>query len=452
MHIPIGFYHIRYTYVMKMSVLIGVRREDKNRWERRAPLIPEHVKELKDKHSIECVVQPSKIRVFSDEEYAHAGAKVQDDLSPCSIIFAIKEIPQNFFEHGKTYIFFSHTIKGQKHNMPMLGRILDLKCTLIDYEKIVDEEGHRLIFFGRYAGIAGMIDTLWALGRKLDLEGISVPFSKIRQALHYESLKKAKKEITKIGKKIATDGIPKALSPLICGFGGYGNVSKGAQEILDLLPMKEVEPEKIDSLYANPSTKHIYKVVFEEKDMVEPLSGKFELSDYYEYPEKYRSKFESYIPHLTIFMNCIYWNGRYPRFVTKKYIRHLFEQEEKPRLKVIGDISCDIGGSIEFTSKCTNPGNPVFIYDSLEDRTIDGFEGNGVVVIAVDNLPCELPRESSTYFSKILFPFVLEIAQADFSSNFDECDFPLSIKNAVIAYKGELTPNYKYLHKYVGIK
>lgn len=434
---------------MKMSVLMGLRREDKNRWERRTPLIPKHIKELKNKHSVEFVIQPSKIRVFSDEEYIHAGAQVRNDLSNCSIIFAIKEIPPEFFEYEKTYVFFSHTTKGQKHNMPMLKKLLDLKCTLIDYERVVDKHGRRLIFFGRYAGIAGMIDTLWAFGRKLKLEGIQTPFSEIHRTLEYPSLKGAKEEITKIGQKIKTNGIPKKLSPLICGFTGYGNVSEGAQEILDLLPTIEVQAKKIHSVFKNPSQTHLYKVVFKENDMAKPLYGKFELSEYYKHPEKYYSIFDKHLPYLTILMNCIYWNGRYPRFVTKQDIKQLFEKEKKPRITIIGDISCDIEGSIEFTSKCTEPDKPVFMYNPLKNETRDGFEGKGVMVLAVDNLPCELPKNSSTYFSEILYPFIPKMANADFDVSFEDCELPPSIKNAVVVYRGELTPRYSYLYRHL---
>ncbi|PIV69931.1 MAG: hypothetical protein COS08_02885, partial [Euryarchaeota archaeon CG01_land_8_20_14_3_00_38_12] len=149
---------------------VGIRREDKNIWERRTPIIPQHIKELKEK-DIEFFVQPSKIRAFRDGEYVEAGANIQDSLNQCNVIFAVKEIPLDFFKKNKTYVFFSHTTKGQKHNMPMLKKMMELKCQLIDYEKIVDEKNRRLIFFGRYAGLAGMIDTLWALGQRLNKGG-----------------------------------------------------------------------------------------------------------------------------------------------------------------------------------------------------------------------------------------------------------------------------------------
>jgi alpha-aminoadipic semialdehyde synthase len=436
-----------------MNHTIGIRREDKNRWERRVPLIPVDVKELIESRSINVCLQPSSIRIFPDEEYIKVGAKIQEDLSGCPIIFAVKEIPLHFFQAGKTYIFFSHVIKGQKHNMPMLKRIMSLGGNLIDYEKVIDEEGRRLIFFGRHAGLAGMIDTLWALGQRLTWEGIPNPFAVIKNAYKYNSLTEAMESISRVGEKIRKDGLPKKVIPLIFGISGYGHVSNGAQEIIDLLPFEQINPEDFTSRVKQSSFSgdRIYKVVFKEEHMVEPVSpnNHFELKDYYEHPQKYRSKFESYIPHLSVLMNCIYWDERYPRLVTKKFLKKLYAEEERPRLRIIGDISCDVEGSIECTVKVTQPDNPVYVYNPIEDQIIDGYEGKGVVVLAVDNLPCEISKEASTDFSKVLKPFIPQIVKADFSVNFDQCVLPTSIKNAVIVYHGELTPDYRYIQDFL---
>ena len=430
---------------------IGIRREDKNRWERRVPLIPKHVKELKEKYGVQTFLQPSEIRAFTDDEYKRVGAIIQEDLSSCSHIFAVKEIPTDFFEEGKTYVFFSHTIKGQKHNMPMLKRMLELGCTLIDYERIVDEHGRRLVFFGRFAGLAGMIDTLWAFGKRLEWEGIETPFRKIKQTIYYEDLEEIKEHISQIGEEIENKGLPPSLTPLIVGFAGYGNVSKGAQEILDILPVEKVEPQELSTIQSKSANTTIYKVVFREEDMVEPIEkgAVFDLQDYYTHPERYRSVFEQYIPHLTILMNCIYWDSRYPRFVTKAFLKDLFTKEEKVKLRVIGDISCDINGAIEFNVKATEPDNPVYVYNPLTEKVEDGYTGKGVVVLAVDNLPCELPKESSTSFSESLWHFVPDIVGADYSADFEDIDLPPQIKKAVIVYKGELTPDYQYINKYL---
>jgi len=438
--------------VYHMSATLGIRREDKNRWEQRVPLTPEHVLELKKKHGVETFIQPSNIRIFSEEEYRKVGAHVQDSLTPSSVVFAVKEIPVDFFERGKTYIFFSHTIKGQKHNMPMLKKMMEMGCTLIDYERIVDNKGRRLVFFGRFAGLAGMVDTLWTFGQRLAWEQIDSPFNKIKQAIHYKDLDDIKKHFTAVGKDIKTNGLPQGLTPLIIGFTGYGNVSIGAQEILDLLPIKEIEPGEIESIFKNHSNKVIYKVVFKEEHMVEPASPskKFDLQDYYSHPESYRPSFEQYIPSLSILMNCIFWSEKYPSLLTKKYLKKSFKTKEKPRLRVIGDISADVNGAIEFTEKTTSPDNPVFIYNPNTDTIKDGYEGDGVVVMAVDNLPCELPRESSQSFSETLLHFVPDVMKADFTAvDFNAVALPAEIKNAVILYQGKLTSAYQYINKYL---
>ena len=431
-----------------MTTTIGIRREDKNRWERRVPLIPKHVKEFKEKYDIETIIQPSQIRIYSDNEYTNADATVKEDLSDCPIILAIKEIPTNFFESGKIYAFFSHTIKGQKRNMPMLKKMMDLECNLIDYEKIVDDHGRRLVFFGRFAGLAGMVDSLWIFEQRLKSRNIESPFNGIKQSIHYKNLDEIREHLKDIGTKIK-QGIPNSLVPLVIGFAGYGNVSKGAQEILDMLPIKEISPKEIDKIYNNPSNKIIYKVVFKEEDTVEPISpnNSFDLQDYYNHPEKYKSVFERYLPYLSILMNCIYWSDKYPRLVTKEFLKNNYSEDF--RLQVIGDISVDINGAIEFTEKITSSDNPTFVYDPTSDTINDGYESRGIIVLAVDNLPCELPRESSSAFSKILYDFVPEIVKADFTQDFDKLQLPPPIKKAVILHHGKLTPDYQYIDKYL---
>jgi alpha-aminoadipic semialdehyde synthase len=436
-----------------MRYKLGIRREDKNKWERRTPLIPKDVKELIDGQGIDIFFQPSPLRIFPDEKFIQAGARIQEDLSHCPIVLAIKEIPSDFFQRNKTYVFFSHTIKGQQQNMPMLKKMMELECNLIDYEKVVDEQGRRLIFFGRHAGLAGMIDTLWALGKRLDWEGIANPFTQIRNAYKYETLAEAKDSVSQTGKKIKRDGLPDQITPLAFGITGYGHVSNGAQEIIDLLPHKQVSPQDIFSLEGQSefSRKHVHKVVFKEEHLVKPkIAGdQFELQDYYDHPDKYMSRFEQYIPHLDVIVNCIYWDERYPRLVTKKYLKEVFKSRGKPRLRIIGDISCDIEGSIEATEKVTEPDNPVYVYNPKKERITDGYEGEGVVILAVDNLPCEISRRASIDFSHILSPFIPQIAKADFSVGFEECQLPAPIRKAVIIYHGKLTPDYVYMNDFL---
>jgi alpha-aminoadipic semialdehyde synthase len=430
-----------------MSFNLGIRREDKNKWERRVPITPKHVEELINKYGIKTIIQPSKIRVFSDEDYKTAGASVNENI-PSSLIFAVKEIPIDFIEPKKTYVFFSHTIKGQKHNMPMLKKMMELGCNLIDYEKITDDKGRRLVFFGKFAGLAGMIDTLWAFGQRIDSKGIENPFSDIKKTIDYNDLDEAKNHLKLIGEKIKNEGYPESLAPIVIGFAGYGNVSMGAQEVLDNLPVKEISPKNINDLQNNFSNKLIYKIVFKEEDIVKPISDKgFDLQEYYTKPELYKTIFQSYIDKLTILMNCIYWTKKYPRLVTKKYLKENYSQEFK--LQVIGDISVDINGAIELTEKVTTPDSPVFIYNPETENIKDGYENDGVVVMAVDNLPCELPRESSRAFSDSLIGFIPSIAKADFSVDFDQLSLPPEIKKAVILHHGKLTPDYSYINKFL---
>lgn len=436
-----------------MTTRIGLRKEDKNPWERRAPLIPAHVRELIQNESIEVLVQSSPIRVFTDTDYKRVGAQVVQTLESCPIIFAVKEIPLDFFEKEKVYIFFSHTIKGQPPNMPMLQRMIDLDCTLIDYERILDENGQRLVFFGTQAGQAGMIDTLWAYGRRLEHLGIRTPFSEVKQAIRYPSLVAAKEEISRVGWTIKNLGLDTAEVPLICGFAGYGRVSQGAQEIFDLLPFKEIEPDEIGELTAikNFASNTLYKVVFKEEHMVESVSSDFpfELQDYYKHPEKYRSIFERYLPGLSIFVNCIYWTPDYPRFITKRFLNEMWSRKSTPKLKVIGDITCDVDGSVECTVKATTPDNPIYVYDPIDADASDGYEGRGVVVMAIDNLPAEISLESSIFFSHSLFPLIKGITEANFSGDFSDCQLPDPIKKATIVFRGRFTPDYVYMKNFL---
>jgi alanine dehydrogenase len=435
-----------------MGVRIGVRHEDMYHWERRVPLIPQHLRELTDEAGLRFRIQSSDKRSFTDDEYRAVGLDVAGTLSDCAIIIGLKEIPVDALEQHKVYVFFSHTIKGQPENMAMLRRCLDLGCTIIDYERIVDDGNRRLIAFGNYAGLAGMIDTLWTLGQRLAWEGISNPLEGIQQASMYADLAEAEAAIAKVGERIASQGLPEEISPLVIGIAGYGNASNGAQEILDLLPITEVPPSALlepDGPVAEPG-RPVLKTVFREEDTVLPLvDGKpFDLQEYYDHPERYRAAFDRYLPALHALVNCIYWEPRYPRLVTAEAIRELYAVGQ-PALRVIGDISCDVEGSIEITIKATEPDDPVYVYDQQTGTTHSGVEGTGPVMMAVEILPTELPREASSYFSTILKGFVPAIAAADYHLDFGALQLPAELKRAVICHRGELTPDYRTLEKYL---
>ena len=434
-----------------MANTIGIRREDKSEWEHRVPVTPHDAADLQQA-GINIVVQTSPIRAFDDQEFAAAGVPVQEDLSACSLILGIKEMPKDIFEPGKAYVFFAHVIKGQPYNMDMLRRLLELGCTLVDYERIVDDQNRRLIFFGWHAGVAGMIDTLWALGRRLAWEGIPNPLDGLRQTLAYRDLDQVRVALAEARARIETEGLPEAVTPLVIGVAGYGNVSRGAQEMLDLLPVIEIDPEEVPALVSGGdySRHHIYKAVFYERHLVEPLAtgAPFELQDYYDHPEKYRGVFESYLPYLNVVVNAIYWTERYPRLVTKEGLKALFAGPH-PRLRVIGDISCDVEGAIEATVKATEPGDPLYVYNPPDGSIVDGHEGRGVVIMAVDILPSELPREASADFSRVLKPYIPALARCDLGASLQDLDLPPEIKRAVIAHRGRLAPEYEYIYEYL---
>ena len=436
-----------------MNNIIGIRREDKSRWERRVPLIPSHLRELKKDLGMRFIVQPSPVRVFADDDFRLEGAKIQDDLSPCGVVLAVKEIPLELIAPRTTYLFFSHTIKGQSANMPMLRRLVERRCSLIDYERITDERNRRLVFFGRQAGEAGMIDTLWALGRRLETEGTPNPFTLLRPMHEYSSLIEAKEVVAEIGAAIRSDGLPASLVPLHCGFTGYGHVSQGAQEIFDLLPGDEIEPEEFRAFFGRGgfSPYRVYKSVFFEQHLVRPRDPgrSFDLRDYYDRPEGYVPVFEDFVPPMTLLVNGIYWSPRYPHFVTKRFIRSLFGGPERPRLRVIGDISCDVEGAVECTVRATDQDDPVYVYDPVADSAVAGFAGNGPVVMAVDNLPAEMPLESSVFFSQALKPFLPALAAADFDGGYERSGLPDSLKRAFILDRGEFTTDYRYMRAYL---
>lgn len=430
-----------------MKHKVGIRYEDKYLMEKRVPLVPTHVKQLVDQ-GIEVQVVPSEKRIFKDEEYKAVGARLMSEPLDADVILGVKEMPIGYFKPKKTYIFFSHTIKGQVYNMPLLRNMMESEINLIDYERIVDEQGRRLIFFGRFAGLAGMINSLWSLGERMKRKGVSTPFVKIKQTHLYHSLEEAKAVVEEVGKEIAEHGLPGELTPLVIGITGYGNVSKGAQEILELLPVKEISPEELPALRNKTSLPNnvVYKVVFKEKHLAVPKEADkdFDLQEYYRYPERFEGVFEQYLPHLNVLMNCMYWDDRYPRIVTKDFLEHAWKSGGLP-LEVIGDVTCDPDGSVEITHKGTAIEDPVFVYNPLERKAKMGFDGEGILVMAVDILPSELPRESSQAFSDALIRFLPDLLKTDFEVPFEALNMPAPLKSALILHHGRLTPDYQYL-------
>lgn len=434
---------------------IGMRREDKNRWERRAPLAPSHVSELV-KRGVKVVVQPSNLRTYNDKTYREAGAIIQDDLSEADVIISVKEVPIPLLIPYKTYMFFSHTIKAQPNNMPMLDDILKKSIRLIDYERITDGESRRLVRFGQFAGYAGMIDMLHALGDRLLAKGYSTPLLHVGYSYCYSKLASAFEAVKALGEEIANFGLPKDLCPLTFVFTSEGAVSKGAQEVFKLLPHKMVTPDEMVELVKNQAADPytVYGTILTAEHLVAPndAGAKFSKDDYYQHPEKYHAVFsDKYLPSTSVIINCMYWDGRFPRLITTQQMKDL-HVSGKHRLLGVADISADIQGSIEFLIKTTSIDHPLFVYDPLttdiHEMTTDRkfMYRDGILFLAVDNLPTEFPREATQWFGDHLLPYVENVVRSDPQKPIDEnSDLAPEVRRAVVASHGKLTPSFQYI-------
>ena len=289
-----------------------------------------------------------------------------------------------------------------------------------------------------------MIETLHAYGKKLSLQGIQNPLEQVKQAYEYDSVEEAKSHIRIIGEEIKQSGLP---APAVFGFTGYGNVSQAAQEILDLLPVVEIIPDDLSSQYelASRDTRNVYKVVFREEHIVKRKTGDFELQDYYNHPENYTSCFTQFLPFLSVVVNCIFWTEDYPRLITREYL----SRDTQIPLIVIGDISVDIEGSIEITNKATYPDKACYTFDPAKNTYEDGIADGGISIMAIDNLPCEFPRESSAAFSEILKRYIPEILNADYHQPMEDLELSYPIKKALILKKGVLTTEYQYMEEFL---
>jgi saccharopine dehydrogenase (NAD+, L-lysine forming) len=429
-----------------------IRAEDKNRWERRTALVPADLKKIREKTNARAYVQVSDKRCFEPQAYMEAGAQICHNEASGEVIFGVKEVPEEKIQAGKVYLFFSHTIKGQKHGMPLLQKIIASGSTLIDYERITDSEGRRIVYFGRYAGDAGAIDILSLMGEYWDAKGISTPLKAIRRAHKYTSVADAQNHLKNVGKTIAEQGFPSELTPFTIGILGYGNVSQGAQQILDCLPTERVATNEIEALVhgGKADAKRLYLSVFKEEDLVERADGDpFDLQEYFKQPEQYQSRFEPHLAHYRILINAVYWESRYPRFITWDGLGRLFQKEKNPMLGGIADISCDPQGSVECNVRATDSDMPAYRVNPITREVSDGHTGDGIVVLAVDNLPCELPNDSSTFFSRQLAPLVPGILAAKYDRPLEKSGLSPEVRKAVIVYRGKLSPNYAYLQEHL---
>ncbi|KAF9909683.1 hypothetical protein BX616_011078 [Lobosporangium transversale] len=422
---------------------IAIRREGKNRWERRVALTPEAVERLIKETGIKVYVQPSTKRIFSDDKYRAVGAIIQEDLSPADVILGIKEVPVKDLLPGKTYVYFSHTHKGQKHNMPMLQDILDKKIRLIDYELMVNERKQRLVLFGKHAGYAGMIDGIHGLGQRLLGLGYSSPFLHVGMSHNYKSLASAKIALQSLGNTISDEGTPKAFGPMTFTFTGSGNVSKGAQDVFKSLPHEFVDPKDLAKI-AQSKNARLDRIYATEVNIEDHIRHKDKnvfttAEEYYNHPEQFTSVFHKEIaPYSSMIINGAYWDERYPRLMTKDQLRAIqSDPSNRFRMLSLADISCDIRGSFEFMSQATSIEDPFFYVDAIQGREHKDDEAPGIQIMSVDILPSELPLESSQHFSDSLYPFIKELIR-------DNTDHPV-IAGATIAENGSLKPAHKAL-------
>lgn len=447
------------SYQPPRQLIVGMRREDASIWERRAPLAPLHVRHLVRK-GVKVLVQPSNRRAYPMQAYLQAGAIIQEDISEAPVIIGVKQVPIDSLYPNKTYAFFSHTIKAQEANMPMLDAILDRNIRLIDYEKMVDNTGQRVVAFGKYAGIAGMINIMHGLGLRLLALGHHTPFMHIGPAHNYRNSGMAKQAVRDAGYEIALAMMPRSIGPLTFVFTGSGNVSQGAQEIFQELPYEYVDVKDLPQVSQLGQTTKIYGTIVSRSDhLVRKEGGGFNAEEYEKYPERYYSNFAAEIaPYASVIVNGIYWSPNSPKLLTIPDAKRLLQPTYTPwlptsvgspalphRLIAICDISADPGGSIEFMTECTTIDTPFCLYDANYNKNTESFAGPGVLVCSIDNMPTQLPLEATESFGDMLKPYIWDIVRSDATKPLDEVGFDPVVKDAVITSNSELNSNFHYI-------
>jgi hypothetical protein len=400
-------------------IRIGVIKEGKVPPDFRTPLTPKQCKVLKTMYpQAEVVVQSSPIRTFTDQEYLNHGVEVVDDLSDCDIILGVKEVPIPALIPGKTFMFFSHTIKKQPYNRELLRALLDQKIRLIDYEVIKDKYRTRLIGFGRYAGIVGCYNGFLTYGLKHGTYSL-----KPAHACH------DRKEVEEELKKVV---LPYNFRCLVTGFGRVGH---GAKEIIDLLPIKEVSPEE----YLTQTFNEPVYCQLEAADYYRDANGGFEKAAFYANPSEYTSILNQYALGSDMYIPCHYWDNKAPVLLTQA------DFQAASRLKVVADISCDIAGPIACTIRPSKIGNSMYGWNPNTNEECDMMEANAVAVMAVDNLPCELPKDASEDFGSELLKHV-------FPKLLGEDPDQIIHRASETTFEGTLNEPFQYLSDYLNGK
>ena len=361
-------------------IRIGVIKEGKVPPDFRTPLTPAQCKVLKTMYpQAEVVVQSSPIRTFSDQEYRDQGIEIVDNVLDCDIILGVKEVPIPALIPNKTFLFFSHTIKKQPYNRDLLNALLDQKIRLIDYEVIKDKYRTRLIGFGRYAGIVGCYNGFLTYGLKHGAYSL-------KPAHECHDRKEVEEELKKVV-------LPTNFRCLVTGFGRVGH---GAKEIIDLLPIKEVSPEE----YLTQTFNEPVYCQLEAADYYRNEAGGFDKAAFYANPSDYTSILTQYAASSDMYIPCHYWDNKAPVLLTQQdFIQHA-------RLKVVADISCDIAGPIACTIRPSKIGNSIYGWNPSTNEECDFSLPEAVAVMAVDNLPCELPKDASEDFGSELLKHV----------------------------------------------
>ncbi|KAJ7329674.1 hypothetical protein JRQ81_015848 [Phrynocephalus forsythii] len=303
---------------------LAIRREDVSVWERRAPLAPRHVKLLTNL-GYKVLVQPSNRRAIHEKEYIKAGGIIQEDISKACLIIGVKRPPEDKLIPNKNYAFFSHTIKAQEANMPLLDEILRKNIRLIDYEKMVDHKGRRVVAFGKWAGVAGIINILHGMGLRFLALGHHTPFMHIGMAHNYRNSSQAVQAVRDAGYEISLGLMPKSIGPITFVFTGTGNVSQGAQEMFSALPAEFVEPHELKEVSRTGDLRKVYAtVISRHHHLVRKSDGVYDPVEYDKHPELYISRFNTEIaPYTTCLINGIYWEQNTPRLLSREDAQRL---------------------------------------------------------------------------------------------------------------------------------
>jgi len=403
------------------KIIIGVVREGKVPPDKRVPLTPEQCVKLQTIYPhVKVVVQPSPIRAYEDHEYADLGIEMNEDLSGCDILIGVKEVNIEDLIPNKKYLFFSHTFKKQPYNRELLRAILDKKIQLIDYEVLKNKNNRRIIGFGRYAGIVGCYNGFLTFGLKHKLY-------ELKPANQCKNRKEVEEELKKV---VLPDNTKIVLT-------GFGRVGHGAREIMELLPIKEVTPEEFLSTDFNePVFAHL-----EVEDYYKRTDGsEFVKKEFFNEPALFESTFPRYLSKADMYIPCHYWSDKADFIFTREDLK-----ADNVRLSVVADISCDIDGPVACTIRPSKIADPIYGYDPSEEKETDFMDENAIAVMAVDNLPCELPLDASEDFGSEL---IKEVFPALFMDDKDA----IIERASQTTLDGELSSYFSYLDAYVAGK